>query len=145
MTITESIAVSKGKKEADRPMSFKEQLIRLRKQRGLSQEQLGQHIGVSRQTVSKWELGDTTPELEKLIQISRFFDISIDTLVGNEDEKNAASQESKTGKSERAGSLEKVSCLRHRTASRAQEKKQNLLLSTGTTNTKARKRSAAFR
>lgn len=38
-------------------MSFKEQLIRLRKQRGLSQEQLGQHIGVSRQTVSKWELG----------------------------------------------------------------------------------------
>ena len=57
MTITESIAVSKGKKEADRPMSFKEQLIRLRKQRGLSQEQLGQHIGVSRQTVSKWELG----------------------------------------------------------------------------------------
>lgn len=112
MMITESIAVSKGKKEADRPMSFKEQLIRLRKQRGLSQEQLGQHIGVSRQTVSKWELGDTTPELEKLIQISRFFDISIDTLVGNEDEKNAASQESKTGKSERAGSLEKVSCLR---------------------------------
>lgn len=125
-------------------MSFKEQLIRLRKQRGLSQEQLGQHIGVSRQTVSKWELGDTTPELEKLIQISRFFDISIDTLVGNEDEKNAASQESKTGKSERTGSLEK-SAVFASTASRAQEKKQNLLLSTGTTNTKARKKSAAFR
>ena len=48
-------------------MEFREQLMELRKQRGWSQEQLGAKIGVTRQTVSKWETGDTTPELAKLI------------------------------------------------------------------------------
>lgn len=65
-------------------MAFQEQLILYRKQLGLSQEQLGNLIGVSRQTVSKWELGETTPEMEKLIQLSRIFKISIDKLVGND-------------------------------------------------------------
>jgi transcriptional regulator with XRE-family HTH domain len=64
-------------------MNFKEQLIFLRRQRGLSQEQLGNQIGVSRQTVSKWELGETTPELEKLLALSKLFDVSIDELTGN--------------------------------------------------------------
>lgn len=63
-------------------MTFHEQLIKLRRAHGLSQEQLGEIAGVSRQTVSKWELGDTTPEMEKLIAISDYFDISIDELVG---------------------------------------------------------------
>ena len=48
-------------------MKFNEKLIELRKKEGLSQEQLGNKVNVSRQTVSKWELGETTPELEKLI------------------------------------------------------------------------------
>ena len=65
-------------------MTFSESLISLRNQRGLSQEQLGAEIGVTRQTVSKWELGGTTPEMDKLIQLSEFFDISIDELVGRE-------------------------------------------------------------
>lgn len=65
-------------------MTFSEQLISLRKQRGLSQEQLGSEVGVTRQTVSKWELGETTPEMDKLIQLSHYFDISIDRLVGQE-------------------------------------------------------------
>ena len=51
-------------------MEFREQLMELRKQRGWSQEQLGAKIGVTRQTVSKWETGDTTPELAKLIELS---------------------------------------------------------------------------
>lgn len=63
-------------------MTFAEKLMELRRQRGLSQEQLGAEIGVSRQTVSKWELGSTTPELEKLIALSDYFEISIDELVG---------------------------------------------------------------
>ena len=46
-------------------MTFGENLIRLRRQQGLSQEQLGMRIGVSRQTVSKWELNDTTPEIDR--------------------------------------------------------------------------------
>ena len=65
-------------------MAFKEQLIQRRKRLGLSQEQLGHRIGVSRQAVSKWELGETTPELEKLVQLSRLFGCSIDQLVENQ-------------------------------------------------------------
>ena len=63
-------------------MTFQERLITLRKQQGLSQEQLGYELGVTRQTVSKWELGVTTPEMDKLIQLSDFFHITIDELVG---------------------------------------------------------------
>lgn len=63
--------------------AFSERLIKLRKQKGLSQEQLGAAVGVTRQTVSKWELGDTTPELGKLVQLSDYFQISVDELVGH--------------------------------------------------------------
>lgn len=63
-------------------MTFREQLIRLRRQYGLTQEQLGEIAGVSRQTVSKWENGDTTPELEKLYLLCDHFRISMDELTG---------------------------------------------------------------
>lgn len=66
-------------------MEFNERLICLRKQKGLSQENLGDEIGVTRQTVSKWELGETTPDMDKLIQLSDLFEISIDELVGKKD------------------------------------------------------------
>ena len=65
-------------------MTFQEQLITFRKQQGLSQEQLGEKLGVTRQTVSKWELGVTTPEMDKLILLADLFHISIDELVGRE-------------------------------------------------------------
>lgn len=64
---------------------FYEKLTELRKQRGLSQEELGEAVGVTRQTVSKWELGLTTPELDKLVELSAFFDCSVDYLVGKND------------------------------------------------------------
>ena len=54
-------------------MSFAEKLMELRKQKGWSQEELGDKLGVTRQTVSKWELGATTPEMEKLAAISDLF------------------------------------------------------------------------
>jgi transcriptional regulator with XRE-family HTH domain len=65
-------------------MNFAEHLMALRKQRGWSQEELGSQIGVTRQTVSKWEMGQSTPELEKLVELSRLFGMSIDQLVGLE-------------------------------------------------------------
>lgn len=65
-------------------MNFKEQLISLRKQKGWSQEQLGAKLTVTRQTVSKWEMGLTAPEMDKLIELSKLFGISIDQLVGKE-------------------------------------------------------------
>lgn len=64
-------------------MKFNEKLLDLRKQKGWSQEELGNELNVSRQTISKWEMGMTTPELENLIMLSKIFDISIDELVDN--------------------------------------------------------------
>lgn len=65
-------------------MSFSNNLISLRKQAGLSQEQLGDEIGVSRQAVSKWESGSTTPELDKLMSLGDFFGVTLDQLVGRD-------------------------------------------------------------
>lgn len=62
-------------------MTFAEKLTELRKQNGWSQEELGGRLGVTRQTVSKWELGLTTPEMEKLAAMSDLFGISLDELV----------------------------------------------------------------
>ena len=62
-------------------MEFHNKLYNLRKQKGLSQEELANRLNVSRQTVSKWEVGDSTPDMEKLIAISDMFGISLDELV----------------------------------------------------------------
>lgn len=63
-------------------MTFNDKLTERRRSKGWSQEQLGEMVNVSRQTVSKWELGLTTPEMENLIELSNIFDITIDELVG---------------------------------------------------------------
>lgn len=65
-------------------MKFSEKLTELRHSRGWSQEQLGERLGVTRQTVSKWELGSTTPELEKLAMMSDIFGVSTDELIKGE-------------------------------------------------------------
>lgn len=65
-------------------MKFNEKLINLRKQKGLSQEELGYKLNVTRQTVSKWELGETTPEMNKLVEMSKIFGIGLDELTNEE-------------------------------------------------------------
>jgi len=62
-------------------MSFAEKIQKLRKERGMSQENLADGIGVSRQSVSKWESGQSYPEMDKMIALSELFDVSIDNLV----------------------------------------------------------------
>lgn len=62
-------------------MNFGENLQKLRKEKNISQEQLAEELHVSRQTIGKWENGVTYPETECLIQISDFFEVSIDTLL----------------------------------------------------------------
>ena len=64
-------------------MSFGDKLINLRKKKGMSQEELGEKLGVTRQTVSKWELGQTTPEMDKLRDISILFDVSVNYLMND--------------------------------------------------------------
>ncbi|MDY5612842.1 helix-turn-helix domain-containing protein [Dysosmobacter sp.] len=62
-------------------MEFSEKLMTLRKQAGLSQEQLADRLGVTRQSVSKWESGAVLPEIVKLISLSEMFGVSVDYLV----------------------------------------------------------------
>ena len=54
-------------------MNFNEKLIELRKSKGLSQDELGQHLGVSRQTISKWELAQSYPDFQRLVLLSDYF------------------------------------------------------------------------
>lgn len=58
-----------------------EKLYTLRRKNGLSQEQLAEKLGVSRQAVSKWESGQSIPELDKLQALSQYFQITIDQLL----------------------------------------------------------------
>ena len=71
-------------------MKFSEKLMELRRSKGWSQEQLGEKLGVTRQTVSKWELGDTTPEMEKIALISDLFGITTDELIKGEAPKDTS-------------------------------------------------------
>jgi transcriptional regulator with XRE-family HTH domain len=62
-------------------------LYELRKQSGLSQEALAEKLDVSRQAVSKWECGESLPDTDNLITISKLYGVSLDELVGNTPEK----------------------------------------------------------
>ncbi len=64
-------------------MSLGNKILELRKKNGLSQEQLGEKVGVTRQTISNWELGETTPNPEQLKHLSSALNISIDELLDN--------------------------------------------------------------
>lgn len=61
-----------------------QRLQQLRRQKGLSQENLAEQLGVSRQAVGKWESGATVPELEKLLELCRLFDTDLNDLLGLE-------------------------------------------------------------
>ncbi len=62
-------------------MKFNEKLLKLRKEKGLSQEELGMEMQVSRQTISKWETGQSYPDFTRLVMLSDFFDMTLDELV----------------------------------------------------------------
>ena len=64
-------------------MNLGNKISKLRKGNGLSQEQLGDIINVTRQTISNWELGETYPNVEQLKAVANVFKISIDELVDN--------------------------------------------------------------
>lgn len=65
-------------------MELGKKIRKIRKNNNLSQSDLAEMLGVSRQSVSKWETGTATPEISKLIQISEMFDISVDMILGTE-------------------------------------------------------------
>ena len=62
-------------------MKFNEKLLEIRKKQGLSQEELGMELQVSRQTISKWESGQSYPDFQRLVMLSDYFNITLDELV----------------------------------------------------------------
>lgn len=65
-------------------MRFDEKLVYLRKKQGLSQEELAEKLNVSRQAVSRWELGSTMPDIPNLLQLCDLFGVSADYLIHDE-------------------------------------------------------------
>lgn len=75
-------------------MDIGDRIQGLRKSRGLSQEELAEKMGVSRQAVSKWESGQNAPDLEKVVLLSECFEVSTDYLLkGNEPVKEAGGKD----------------------------------------------------
>lgn len=66
-------------------MALSEKLYALRKKSNLSQEQLAEQLGVSRQAISKWESGKAIPESDTLISISQYFHVTLDYLLKEDD------------------------------------------------------------
>ena len=75
------------------PMTIGNRIAQKRKERGLSQESLGEQLGVSRQAIYKWESDAALPEIEKLIALSRLFEVSVGWLLGVEEAESAPAQE----------------------------------------------------
>ena len=68
-------------------MTLGQRIQKGRKEAGLSQEELAEQLGVSRQAVSRWENDNGYPEMEKIIRLSQIYQVSLDYLAGNEQEK----------------------------------------------------------
>ena len=66
-------------------MTLSEKILDLRTRRGMSQEDLASALEVSRQSVSKWETGQSTPDLDKIIRLADLFGVSVDELVREEE------------------------------------------------------------
>lgn len=66
-------------------MKLNEKILYYRKAAKLSQEELAAQVGVSRQAVSKWELGDATPEVDKLLALAKAFGVTTDELLSQEE------------------------------------------------------------
>ena len=65
-------------------MEIGNKIMELRKKMNLSQEELAEMVGVARQTISKWELGETSPDLKQSKKLSNIFNVSLDELVDND-------------------------------------------------------------
>ena len=61
-------------------------LVQLRKQHGLSQEELAEKLGISRQAISKWERAESSPDTDNLISIAKLYNVSLDELLKTDED-----------------------------------------------------------
>ena len=79
-------------------MTLADRIQQLRKQRGISQEELADRVGVSRQAVSKWESGQSLPDLDKIILLSDYFEVTTDYLLKGVEPTPAAQEKKADGR-----------------------------------------------
>ena len=84
-------------------MELNEKLTQLRKEKSLTQMELAEEINVSRQAISKWEIGKTVPSMESLICLSKLYDVPLDYLINERDKQ----------KTDGASTKENVKQIRH--------------------------------
>ena len=77
-------------------MNFADNLKKIRKEQNLSQEQIAERLGVSRQSVSKWESGQAYPEMDKMIQLCQMFNLNIDELLNQDIKELNSNKQAKT-------------------------------------------------
>ena len=65
-------------------MKLSDKIVRLRKSNGMSQEELADKLGVSRQAISRWEMGTAMPDATNILQLSRLFQVTTDYLLNDE-------------------------------------------------------------
>lgn len=82
-------------------MKFEQKLINLRKQKSLSQEELAEKLNVTRQTISKWELGQSKPDMDKLLELSKLFNVGVEELTNDNIDLGKEKTKLKTEKKER--------------------------------------------
>ena len=63
-------------------INVSENIVRLRRERKITQEQLAEFVGVTKASVSKWETGQSIPDVLMLPQLATFFDVTVDKLIG---------------------------------------------------------------
>ncbi len=91
-------------------MTLKDKLYKLRRDKGYSQEELAEKLDVSRQAVSKWERGESSPDTNNLIRIAKLYDIPVDELAGCIRGDASLPLESAAGKTSSGISLKKPAC-----------------------------------
>ena len=101
-------------------MSLGKRLTQLRKAKGLSQEQLAEKLDLTRQTISKWELNQSTPDLDYLVRLSDYFEVTTDYLIKGEREtdatNNSSQNEENTATPQRTAPFKRCFCLGTSTA-----------------------------
>ena len=73
-----------------------DQIRKYRKEKGLSQDELAEKLGVSRQSISLWENGQTQPTIENILALARIFNVSTDAILGNTEEVKSQAEEAAT-------------------------------------------------
>lgn len=92
-------------------MNFGDKIQLQRKKKGMTQEELGEELNVSRQTITKWESNQSFPEIKKIIKLSYFFGVTIDYLLKDEIEDEGKNISIKIEKEEKNSFLTKIKLL----------------------------------